>query len=249
MAFHYIIIVSDFSGGRRFGWHYSSTEKLDKEYIEASLNKIKKKCGNVQYGIHKLSTDSPDWNSVVEKDSFFRDVIVTHDIEKFIEVVFSDQELAAYDLAKYILTVRSVSHLKLQKLIYYVYAEFLLKTGEKLFKDPIVAYKYGPVVEEIFAKFRSHGSSIIDFEEDAIFSINADKDALTPSLMKILSSEHGVVVAECVINVLDKYGDCDPFVLVEKTHRTGGPWQRVYKEGYNKVITDQLITQYHHYTE
>src|SRR5690606_31688827 len=101
---------------------------------------------------------------------------VTQDIERFIEVILNDQELSAYDLAKFILTVSSVSHLKLQKLIYYVYAEFLLRTGEKLFRDPIVAYKHGPVVEDVFKKYRSYGSSIIDFEEDEAFSINADKN-------------------------------------------------------------------------
>ncbi|MFY0761013.1 type II toxin-antitoxin system antitoxin SocA domain-containing protein [Metabacillus dongyingensis] len=249
MAFHFIIIVSDFSGGRRYGWHYSSEERLDKEYIESSLNKVKKKCGNVQFGIHKLATDSTDWNSVVDKDSFFVDVIVTEDIDDFIGVVSNDQELTAYDLTKFILTVRPVSHLKLQKLIYYIYAEFLIRTGEKLFKEPIVAYKYGPVVEDVFEKYRVHGSSKIDYVEDAKFSINADKNAFTPSLMKILSSEYGMVVVECVVTVLEKYIKTDPFVLVDKTHRQGGPWSRVYVEGMNRCITDDLITQYHHVTE
>ncbi|MCC3358962.1 Panacea domain-containing protein [Bacillus sp. REN16] len=249
MAFHYIIIVSDYAGGRRVGWHYSSDARLDKDYIETSLKKVKKYCGPVQYGIHKLSTDSTDWDSVVEKDSFFKDIFVTQDIDRFIEVILNDQELTAYDLAKFILTVSSVSHLKLQKLIYYVYAEFLLRTGEKLFKDPIVAYKHGPVVEDVFKKYRSYGSSIIDFEEDETFSINADKNAYSPSLMKILSSEYGYVVAECVIDVIEKYEDTLPFDLVEKTHAPGGPWDRVFKEGWNCVITDDLITQYHYLTE
>ncbi|MDT2193876.1 type II toxin-antitoxin system antitoxin SocA domain-containing protein [Paenibacillus larvae] len=55
----------------------------------------------------------------------------------------------------------------MQKLLYYVYADFLLATGKKLFKEPIVAFEYGPVVEEVFL-YKVHGSSEIDYK-DGIF--------------------------------------------------------------------------------
>ena len=249
MAYHFILTASDFLEGRRFAWHYTSNEKLDKQIIESALEKIKTQCGDVQFGIHKLSTESTKWKSVVKKDSFFKNMIITKSLDAFIEVISNDQELTAYDIAKFILTIESVSHLKLQKLLYYVYSEFLIQTGKKLFKDPIVAFKYGPVVESVFHKYKIHGSSIIDYKEDAKYSISTDKMVFTPSLMKILSSEHSSSAAKCIIDVVFKYMDSTANELVDKTHREDGPWDQVYIEGENCVISDKIIKEFYHLTK
>ena len=169
MAKHFMIIMSHYSRGLRIGWHYSEEGQLDKNKINSLLSSIKKKSGNTQFGIHKLSTDSVKLESVIKKDQFFKDVIFTEDENEFVNYVASDQSLTPHDISKYILSIWPSSHLKLQKLIYYCYAEFLLKTGEKLFREPIVSYKYGPVVESVFKKFKVHGSSVIDYKEDEKF--------------------------------------------------------------------------------
>lgn len=246
-AFHFIAIMSHYKRGTRIGWHYSSLEMLDKEVINSFFSKVKKKCGDVHFGIHKLSTDSTSWASVRDKDKFFADVFVTEDMDTFIEYVSNDQELTAVDIAKFILTVMPSSHLKLQKLLYYCYAEFLKRTGVSLFKESIVAYKYGPVVESVFKKFTPHGSSIIDYVEDEKFILTTDDIVATPSFIKIASSEHGFVALESILNVLDEYGEKDPYELVDRTHQEGGPWHRVYIPGQNAVLSDDLITQYHEY--
>lgn len=248
-AFHFIVITSQYRIGKRVGWHYSSQGPLNKTVIKKFFQQVKEKCGSVQFGIHKLSTSDPSWKSVVEKDKFFSDVIVTEDMKTFIDYVSSDKKLTAIDVAKFILTVVPSSHLKLQKLLYYCYAEFLIKTGKKLFEEPIVSYKYGPVVEKVFHKFKIHGSSIIDYQEDETFIISPHEELATPSFIKIALSEHGTEALESIIKVLLDYGDKKPLELVEKTHRPGGPWSRVYKPGVNSIITDELITQYHFLTK
>ncbi|MFP7452730.1 DUF4065 domain-containing protein [Bacillus altitudinis] len=247
MAFHFIAIVSDFSGGRRYGWHYASNQEFDKELIKLFMTRMEKECGHVQIGIHKLITDDTTWDSVVKMDSFFDDIIITNKIEDFVEVVSNDQQLSAYDVAKFILSLYPVSHLKLQKLLYYIYAEFLIRTGSKLFKDPIVAFKYGPVVEDVFFRYKVHGSSQIDYKEDETFLLRTQEIAFTPSLIKVWTSEHGTAAIECIKDVLLQYGDLDAFDLVNKTHQINGPWNRAYREGQNCEITDQLIIQYHQY--
>lgn len=249
MAFHFIAMLSDFSGGRRFGWHYSSEGKLDTKKIELFMRRVKEECGDVQFGIHKLTTDDTSWGSVIEKDSFFADVIITDSIDDFIRVSSNDKQLKAYDVAKFLLSILPASHLQLQKLIYYVYSDFLLKTGEKLFKEPIVAYKYGPVVEDVFQRYRVHGSSLIDYQEDATFKLKTDEIALTSSLMKVLSSNHGVEVLKSIKETIQKYGALEAFELVEKTHKSGGPWDRVYEEGMNRIITDEYIKRYHRFVK
>jgi len=246
MAFHFIAISSDYVLGRRVGWHYASEGKLDKSYIRSFMEKVEQDCGDIQFGIHKLSTESMDWESVLEKDSFFQDVIKTDNVEYFIKQITGGKELKAYDVAKFILTFTPISHLKLQKLLYYAYAEYFLATGKKLFKEPLVAFKYGPVVEDVFYKFRSNGSSSIDYIEDEVFVITAAKITATPSFLRIISSEDGLNAAKSILKVIKQYMVYDARELVRKTHEAGGPWDTVYIEGKNCVITDDLISQYHH---
>ncbi|OOR20908.1 MULTISPECIES: Panacea domain-containing protein [Bacillus cereus group] len=245
MAFHFIAVMSHYSDGRRIAWHYSDESKLDKEIIQGFLKRVRKKCGEVQLGIHKLATDSTTWDSVLQKDSFFKDVYKTRDVETFIEMIIQDQELSATDVSKFILSVLPSSHLKLQKLLYFSYAEFLLRTGAKLFKEPIVAFKYGPVVESVFHNYKVHGSTTIDYKEDETICYSTEDLAITPSFMKLVSSEHGIVALECILKTLNQYGEVSAGDLVEKTHQDGGPWDRVFKPGWNCEITDDVITQYH----
>lgn len=245
MAYHFVAISSDYINGKRIGWHYSSKERLDKEIIQVFLRKFSDRVGDLHLGIHKLSTDSEEWESVVKKDSFFADVIITKNMDQFIDQVSSSKELTALDIAKFFLTICKVSHLKLQKMIYYAYAEYLLKTGKKLFKEPIVAFKYGPVVEDIFHEFKHHGSSPIDYVEDAEFYIPAIGFA-APSFIRMISSEGGLTAVECALNVYSKYSELSAIEMVNMTHRKGGPWERVYTPGANCQITDELIEQYHH---
>ncbi|WP_121639391.1 Panacea domain-containing protein [Virgibacillus sp. Bac330] len=249
MAYHFLAITSSYSKGYRIGWNYSSEDTLDKAVIKRFLTKMKKRCGDVQFGIHKITTNSLSISSVKEKDMFFEDVVFTSDMDQFISLVASDQKLSALDISKFVLTMLPMSHIKLQKILYYTYAEFLKRTGEKLFKEPIVSYKYGPVVESVFREFTEHGALIIDYEEDENFVIVADDVATTPSFIKVISSEHGSTVIDCVMDTLQRYGDEKPFNLVDKTHRVGGPWQRVYEPSQNNIITDDLILQYHHFVK
>ncbi|WP_062052373.1 Panacea domain-containing protein [Bacillus sp. JCM 19034] len=241
MALHFIAILSHYKSGARIGWHYAAENNLDKEKIQEFYSIFKKCCGDIQIGIHKLSTDSLDWSSVANKDSFFKDVIVTKDVEHFVKMASTDKRLTAYDVAKYILAHLPCSHLKLQKLIYFSYTEFLTRTGEKLFDDKIVAFKYGPVVENVFFKFRHHGRNPIDYVEDDVFEISSSDIAVKPSFMKIYSSEHGLLALKCITEVLNKYKDFSASKLVDLTHVPDGPWSQVFRPGENREITDDLI--------
>ncbi|QHZ54033.1 hypothetical protein [Paenibacillus larvae] len=77
MAFHFIALGS--VGSRRIAWHYASEGKLDKGMLRAFMAKAKG-----MLGIHKIQTDSTSWQSVVDRDSYFADVIATQDMNEFL---------------------------------------------------------------------------------------------------------------------------------------------------------------------
>lgn len=70
---------------------------------------------------------------------------------------------SAFDIANYFLFKSSqdqelLSNLKLQKLVYYAQGLHLALYGKPLFKDKIKAWTHGPVVTELYFKFKKYGS-------------------------------------------------------------------------------------------
>lgn len=83
----------------------------------------------------------------------------------------------------------AVSPMKLQKLVYFLYAEYLFNANDHLFAERFEAWKYGPVLDDIYQAFKEYGASrikkympdanglyqIIDTDSDRQFKISFDK--------------------------------------------------------------------------
>lgn len=127
MYHHFIIIASSYLQGSRVAFHMSSPEgQLDADKIQELLIRLEK-MKREDVGIHSFVTDSSDWNSVLALDSFFEDVAICRDFDEFEAVLKSDLQLSALDVAKFFLSMRPMSHLKLQKMIYLAYKTYLLE--------------------------------------------------------------------------------------------------------------------------
>jgi uncharacterized phage-associated protein len=59
-----------------------------------------------------------------------------------------------------------ISNLKLQKLLYYAQGTFLALKNEKLFKNDLLAWTHGPVVESVYHAYKDFGSRPIEFNEN-----------------------------------------------------------------------------------
>lgn len=135
----------------------------------------------------------------------------------------------AMDLSKYIVTKCAndkcpLSNLQLQKILYYVQMAYL-KRGEYAFSDPIEAWQFGPVIPNVYYKFCGFGAMPITrkFEDfDAGISV------------RDLNLIDSIVVAKRAL---------DPWEMVAETHRTGGAWDRTYRNGVGsgQVIQPELI--------
>lgn len=245
MAYHFIAIKSDFRQGLRIAWHYSSITELDSDKVESFMKRATA-FNDGGYGIHKLVTDSLSWQSVVEKDSFFKDIFAISDMDEFFKTLGDDEEVTAVDIAKLITTSIEITHLKLQKLLYLCYAEYMIKFEEKLFDEKIVAYKYGPVVEEVYHTFKEYRySEITSIDDDETVYFYNEDVRFNPIFMKVLGSKHGIDKALTILDTIKKYTSYSANQLVDLTHKKDSPWDKVYVEGWNKVITDDIILDYH----
>lgn len=138
----------------------------------------------------------------------------------------------ASDIARYIIerckeTNRQISNLKLQKILYFVQAEFLVAKNEPCFEEPIEAWDFGPVVPSVYYEYRMFGGA----EIPRIGSSNV-KGIISPSDRKILNG------------IIDACSEYSASALVEITHNQT-PWKMAHEFGsYNSVITPESIKDY-----
>ena len=75
-----------------------------------------------------------------------------------------------------------LTHLRLQKLLYYVQGWSLALRNLPMFSERIEAWAHGPVVRELYSHFSSKGARAIksdDFSEDGEFDLNPTERDLT----------------------------------------------------------------------
>lgn len=112
----------------------------------------------------------------------------------------------------------SFTHVKLQKILYYIYCDFL-KKGFPVFNDQIEKWQYGPVVPAVYNSFRSYGFSRITTPETPVRFVNDEKggrferEAFDPSILN-LSAEQLERIDTIISGLIEK----EAFELVEFTH-------------------------------
>lgn len=119
----------------------------------------------------------------------------------------------------------SVSNLKLQKLLYFVQAEFLVSTGTPCFPEEIEAWDFGPVVPEVYHRYKVYGSSSIPYNNTGLIGRISPAD-------------------EAMINeMIDRCAKYTASQLVEMTHHQD-PWVQAYTPYRSNVITKRSIRDF-----
>lgn len=119
-----------------------------------------------------------------------------------------------------------ITNLKLNKLLYYAQGCHLSRTGNPLFSSDIEAWQYGPVIPEIYQKYKVCGKDAIRTVDDDFDSASLDDEEL-----------------ETLLDVMRNYGKYTGSALVSLTHKEGTPWSDTIKSG-NSVISNDKIEQY-----
>ena len=158
------------------------------------------------------------------------------DISKFDLDVLEFEEASAIDVAKNIINIYNtkvdelasnyeivpeyITNLKLQKLLYFVQAICLMVFDKKAFPEKILAWSYGPVVNEVYQQYKQNHASKINSESN----------------VKNISSGLYKIVEE----VINSYGLFEANRLIDLTHEEE-PW---INTEINKEIRIDLIKNY-----
>ncbi len=130
-----------------------------------------------------------------------------------------------------------VSNLQIQKILYYVQANFLVNNETPCFKEDILNWRYGPVIEEVYSELREFSSDPIEETPTLmVFSLETFK------YEKIeLNIEEFKENTKLIDDVVDSYMHMRAFELVKKTHQEN-PWLETNR---NEVIPKELIKNFY----
>ena len=124
---------------------------------------------------------------------------------------------------------RVLSIMSLLKLTYIAHGWNLEMRSEPLISNRIEAWRYGPVIPEVYRSFRHQG--INPKQPDASFPSPTEA-----ADVGFLEQIYGI------------YGSLDAFRLSELTHEAGGPWETASKLGgaFAEIPNDLILGHYVH---
>jgi len=123
----------------------------------------------------------------------------------------------------------SLSPMKLQKLIYFVYRDYLQKTEKPLFAERIGTWEHGPVVGSVYQEFKGYGRKSIKK-----FARNGSGD------VRVLN-EKDKQFGEVLNNVWNKYKHYSGSELSRITHQEGSAWSQARKEDVGYLRDEDIL--------
>jgi uncharacterized phage-associated protein len=128
-------------------------------------------------------------------------------------------------------TSKGITHLKMQKLVFYAQALSYAINKQELFNEDFEAWVHGPVSPELYYAYKNFGSREID-KTVVTKPIFSDKD-----------------IEKTIKIIWSMYGDKDGKYLENKTHNEK-PWQEArknlqYYEHSNEIIKKDEIRDYY----
>lgn len=123
----------------------------------------------------------------------------------------------ALDIAKYLICKfnnenKTITQLKLQKLLYFIEAYYMAYYDkDSLYKEEFYAWTYGPVIKEVYEKYKV-------FMSDAIIEDDCDNTT-------ILDQD----VEESIDTICSTFGNLTAYDLIKITHMQGSPWFQTFK--------------------
>ena len=105
-------------------YHYGS-DNIDEVFEhERFFNELIKDIP-LSFSSHILATEDASFDSLCEKDPYFKQFLAYHDLKFFIKKVKEKSQLTDEEVAGYLKTQFNLHAFPLQKVLYYSYADYL----------------------------------------------------------------------------------------------------------------------------
>ena len=136
--------------------------------------------------------------------------------------MYDAQLIAEHVIAHEYKLGRLTNNLRLQKLLYFIQAQFLFYKGEPCFEEEIEAWDFGPVVPSVYKRYEKYGSC----------AIPAPGDTTSPTSIK--PEDLGLIR-----NIVERLRSYSDQTLLSITMGQD-PWIRAH----SRIITKQSIVDF-----
>lgn len=110
----------------------------------------------------------------------------------------------------------AITNLKLQKLLFFAHADYLVSTRRPLLKDEFEAWSYGPVIPAVYHEFKKFSDAAITgraFRFDPVRQVSL-----------LAGTEMWGEDAAMLRRAYNIYMPVDAGLLSQRSHKPGGPW-------------------------
>ncbi|AGL90906.1 Phage-Associated Protein [Strawberry lethal yellows phytoplasma (CPA) str. NZSb11] len=150
-------------------------------------------------------------------------------------ITMQTHKIDILDVATYLINHQNKNDykpLKLQKLVFFVYAKNLIDTNQSMFNNDFESWPYGPVSPKLYTNLPKDKKPL-NYQQK--IKENYDQNIFSQQEKEIMDY------------VIEKYGPKTATELVNITHRPNSPWERSYISQYFALnnIPDKLIQNYY----
>ena len=158
----------------------------------------------------------------------------------------SAKAIANYFLEKGKKEGTKLSPLKLIKLVYIAHGWHLGFAEEPLIEDYVHAWKFGPVIPDLYHEFKHFGDQPIDEPAQEIRKTETGYTLITPDIDDTPSNSN-FPLKHFLDEVWDVYKHYDAYQLSNLTHQPDTPWAEAMQASHKKdpVIDDDKIQEYY----
>jgi uncharacterized phage-associated protein len=117
----------------------------------------------------------------------------------------------------------TVSHLALQKLVYFCHVWTLIELGRPLVRQSFEAWEHRPVLQYLYREFKRFGAEPVRGRAQQMNPYKGRRE--------VVSYTFDQQTRELLTKVIAIYGRFSPCTLRELSHAPGGPWHRVWHHG------------------
>ena len=134
----------------------------------------------------------------------------------------------------------SLSHMKLQKIVFFAHAIYFNNNAKPLISDPILAWQHGPVIESLYQALKQYGNNDITelltkFEPCGTSSFFPCK-VIVP---KIPKEDKDVI--DFLTKIWNKLSVIDTWRLRALSHAEGGAWYKTVESQNINPLNDEDV--------
>ena len=126
--------------------------------------------------------------------------------------MYQAKNVAEYILGYYGSRGTKIDNYKLQEVLYYLQANYLVLCHDSLFAEPIIAKEFGPIVEPVYSKYREYGNCTIPYK---LVGINTYNKKIQKKDQKIVNT---------MLNLLEPY----LAINADESRKGQIPWIEAY---------------------